>query len=37
MYSGVLYVLAAFVVGSMLACGWVAYVFSKNGIVPNKW
>jgi len=36
-YAAIVYVFVAFIGGSLLACGWVSYVFSKNGLVPNKW
>jgi hypothetical protein len=36
-YAAVVYVMAGIIGGCLLACGWVAFKFNKNGVVPNKW
>lgn len=36
-YAAVVYVMTAIIGCCLLACGWVAFKFNKNGVVPNKW
>lgn len=36
-YAAVLYIMVAVTWACVAGCGWVAFKFSKDGVVPNKW
>lgn len=36
-YGAVLYIMVAVTWACLAGCGWVAYKFSKDGVVTNKW